>query len=317
MLARPKWMNPADSKSAAPQVLQHRAPSAATNNLYGRDPQAIALLGQMLTHNPQNVLGYITQHASTPEAKRLAETLASGGFGDYRIKAPSSTADDPDWTNNTSGESMSRVGENVRGVTMPHKGGGVSSIIARDEEKKYEPYEKTALHEMVHGFLMNRYGGSIKTGVEKAKAAPAIQKFMDDVKHFSSLEGRLYKKPGKIKELVGLSMLNDRNYDEGIAYLLTNKSLQDYLKTVDMDGRALDTKDFGLSAWDKFSKLMKEHTSLDLTRHDARDYLLADAMRVMNEAKGDKPNFDTRTMEKDWVVDEDPTPVQSGPKHKR
>jgi hypothetical protein len=252
----------------------------------------------LLTHDPKKILQSVVSAQDAPvDLRDLGKLYQQYGLGNVTVKAPhpdgwvgATNPADPysvkqfDYVKN---DQLNEL-DHASGVTLPRKGGGITTIIdryPRPSNKGVNDVRETAMHEMTHAYLMNRLGMmEYRNPEQKNKAVDGFMYYLDRFK-----SGMYRYKPKHMKNNVGLHELA-RNPDEAIAWVLTDKELQDYMKTVDVDGHALDTENPVMSAFDHIANWANKHLGFDLRRHSAYEALDSHALNVVRTAGQMKPS---------------------------
>jgi hypothetical protein len=261
-----------------------------------------ALYKSLESGNTKQAIALIQKNSKDKEARKIAAILAENGVGEQKTVILDPTKDynktvETLTKNGATEDSIYRVTTgDVRGLVFSTpRDKGIYLIKNKDRESN-GVNEQTFLHETIHAYVKARWS-SIGVYTERNRAAlqerglfnkevaAEVQKFNDMWDKFSDIVMKEYNGGAEVPTTV-ISAAESPN--EALAYILTNKGVQDYAKRIAKDGdgyRLMSEEEAGKrSWWDDFVDMIREIFGYERSDQFFQDFLAAgDRILVVGE----------------------------------
>jgi hypothetical protein len=285
------------------------SPASATINDTPIAPNS-ALYKTLESGDTKKAIELIQKSSKNPDARKMAAILALNGVGDQKtvILDPVNDYDKAIATLSKNGADedsiyLVTIGD-VRGMVLSTPKDKNIYLIKNKYQAANGVNEQTFLHEAIHAYVKARWSSVgvynernreplEDRGLYNEDVAAEVQKFNNMWRKFGNVIKKEYEGGAGIPSTV-ISAAESPN--EALAYLLTNKDIQDFAKRVVKDGsgyRLMSEKEAGKrSWWDDFVDMIRKIFGMG----PARDQFFNDFLDAANSviAAGDKAKADFR-----------------------
>jgi hypothetical protein len=285
------------------------SPASATINDTPIAPSS-ALYKTLESGDTKKAIELIQKSSKNPDARKMAAILALNGVGDQKtvILDPVNDYDKAIATLSKNGADedsiyLVTIGD-VRGMVLSTPKDKNIYLIKNKYQAANGVNEQTFLHEAIHAYVKARWSSVgvynernreplEDRGLYNEDVAAEVQKFNNMWRKFGNVIKKEYEGGAGIPSTV-ISAAESPN--EALAYLLTNKDIQDFAKRVVKDGsgyRLMSEKEAGKrSWWDDFVDMIRKIFGMG----PARDQFFNDFLDAANSviAAGDKAKADFR-----------------------
>lgn len=269
-----------------------------------------ALYKSLESGDTKQAIALIQKNSKDKDARKIAAILAKNGVGEQKTVIL-----DPAKDYNKAVTTLSENGANpetidlvasgeVRGVVFSTPRDKGIYLIKNKDRSSNGVNEETFLHETIHAYVKARWS-SIGVYTERNRAAleerglynkevgAEVEKFNGMWRKFSDIVMKEYDSGAEVSTTV-ISAAESPN--EALAYILTNKGVQDYTKRIVKDGdgyRLMSEKEAGKrSWWDDFVDMIRKIFGLG----PARDQFFVDFLEAGDRilVAGEKAEADFR-----------------------
>jgi hypothetical protein len=285
------------------------SPASATINDTPIAPNS-ALYKTLESGDTKKAIELIQKSSKNPDARKMASILALNGVGDQKtvILDPVNDYDKAIATLSKNGADedsiyLVTIGD-VRGMVLSTPKDKNIYLIKNTYQAANGVNEQTFLHEAIHAYVKARWSSVgvynernreplEDRGLYNEEVAAEVKKFNDMWRKFTNVVKKEYEGGAGIPSTV-ISAAESPN--EALAYLLTNKGVQDFAKRVVKDGysyRLMSEKEAGKrSWWNDFVDMIRKIFGMG----PARDQFFNDFLDAANSviAAGDKAKADFR-----------------------
>jgi hypothetical protein len=261
-----------------------------------------ALYKSLESGDTKQAIALIQKSSKDKEARKIAAILAENGVGEQKTVILDPTKDynktvETLTKNGATEDSIYRVTTgDVRGLVFSTPRDKGIYLIKNKDRQSNGVNEQTFLHETIHAYVKARWS-SIGVYTERNRAAlqerglfnkevaAEVQKFNDMWRKFSDIVMKEYDGGAEVPTTV-ISAAESPN--EALAYILTNKGVQDYAKRIAKDGdgyRLMSEEEAGKrSWWDDFVDMIRKIFGYDRSDQFFQDFLAAgDRILVVGE----------------------------------
>ena len=259
--------------------------------------------------NAKQALAWLRQNSKSEDTRRIASILVKNGVGEQKtvILDPVNDLNSTIATlekNGADQESIDLISMgNVRGMVLSTAKDKNIYLIKNPEQGANGVNEQTFLHEAIHAYVKARWSsvGAYtennrevldNRGLYNEEVAAEVQKFNNMWRGFGNVIKKEYEGGAGIPSTV-ISAAESPN--EALAYLLTNKSVQDYAKRVVKDGsgyRLMSEAEAGKrSWWDDFVDMIRGIFGLSPSRDQFFNDFLDAGYSVLSVGEETDANF--------------------------
>jgi hypothetical protein len=259
--------------------------------------------------NAKQALAWLRQNSKSEDTRRIASILVKNGVGEQKtvILDPVNDLNRTIATlekNGADQESIDLISMgSVRGMVLSTAKDKNIYLIKNPDQGSNGVNEQTFLHEAIHAYVKARWssvGAYTKNnrevldnrGLYNEEVAAEVQKFNNMWRGFGNVIKKEYEGGAGIPSTV-ISAAESPN--EALAYLLTNKSVQDYAKRVVKDGsgyRLMSEAEAGKrSWWDDFVDMIRGIFGLSPSRDQFFNDFLDAGYSVLSVGEETDANF--------------------------
>lgn len=259
--------------------------------------------------NAKQALAWLRQNSKSEDTRRIASILVKNGVGEQKtvILDPVNDLDSTIATlekNGADQESIDLISMgSVRGMVLSTAKDKNIYLIKNPDQGANGVNEQTFLHEAIHAYVKARWSsvGAYtennrevldNRGLYNEEVAAEVQKFNNMWRGFGNVIKKEYEGGAGIPSTV-ISAAESPN--EALAYLLTNKSVQDYAKRVVKDGsgyRLMSEAEAGKrSWWDDFVDMIRGIFGLSPSRDQFFNDFLDAGYSVLSVGEETDANF--------------------------
>jgi hypothetical protein len=269
-----------------------------------------ALYKSLESGDTKQAIALIQKSSKDKEARKIAAILAENGVGEQKtvILDPIKDYDKAVATltkNGADEETIYRVTSgDVRGMVFSTPKDKSIYLIKNKGRESNGVNEQTFLHETIHAYVKARWSSiGVYTernreplqerGLFNKEVAAEVQKFNDMWGKFADIVAKDYDSGEAVSTTV-ISAAESPN--EALAYILTNKGVQDYVKRIAKDGsgyRLMSEEEAGKrSWWDDFVDMIRKIFGLGPSGEEFFNDFLAAGNRIL--VIGEKAETDFR-----------------------
>jgi hypothetical protein len=269
-----------------------------------------ALYKSLESGDTKQAIALIQKNSKDKEARKIAAILAENGVGEQKTVILDPTKDynktvETLTKNGASEDSIYRVTTgDVRGLVFSTPKDKSIYLIRNKDRESNGVNEQTFLHETIHAYVKARWSSiGVYTernreplqerGLFNKEVAAEVQKFNDMWGKFSDIVMKEYDGGAAVPTTV-ISAAESPN--EALAYILTNKGVQDYVKRIAKDGsgyRLMSEEEAGKrSWWDDFVDMIRKIFGLGPSGEEFFNDFLAAGNRIL--VVGEKAETDFR-----------------------
>jgi hypothetical protein len=269
-----------------------------------------ALYKSLESGDTKQAIALIQKNSKDKEARKIAAILAENGVGEQKTVILDPTKDynktvETLTKNGASEDSIYRVTTgDVRGLVFSTPKDKSIYLIRNKDRESNGVNEQTFLHETIHAYVKARWSSiGVYTernreplqerGLFNKEVAAEVQKFNDMWGKFSDIVMKEYDGGAAVPTTV-ISAAESPN--EALAYILTNKGVQDYVKRIAKDGngyRLMSEEEAGKrSWWDDFVDMIRKIFGLGPSGEEFFNDFLAAGNRIL--VAGEKSETDFR-----------------------